>query len=860
MTHGGPTGSLEILHVELLRYDPTVAGRMTSRAIVRLTARTAGGARITGTGEGRLEENGRRHGGWDELVALTRPLLGAELDLPAIGSAPASVAAALDPVLPPTVGVVTADAPTEPPASPAGVRLALELALLDTVTRTHGCDLPTLLGRQRQAVAVTSGELLRVSGKPEDLETLASRCAEPSDLPVVRMRLSGVPDVDLEAILTAARADEAVGRRRPLWLTAVRELEDADEVVDRLGTAGRSRSLPPLWLSAPVAEPGLAPLVELQARALAATGQLGALRVMPRVPAGHPDLPTLRDGDLGGVELDLGASGSALDLLDAVDHLSMHSPTAHRILAASHTTSEIGAWAVRAIAACAGFDHTLGVRPRATSPWLTMVRGRYRADTRELMPLDGPGMTPELDPVDLAPFVSARVTIPEVDDGVADRVRPINLFPRNPYSGPSAANQMFQLEALAAGLSITRHDAYLFTADDGSGRTVVGFERGRCDTSAVAQRGAWSKELTKAMLETAGFHVPSGAHFEPGQRAEARAFGRRHGYPLVVKPVEGRKGVGITTDITDPAQLDAAIDLVEDCQYRGSGFIVERYLPGADYRILVLGHKVLSIVEREPAHVIGDGHHTIAALVAEKNIERRKNHHLALGRLIEFNDDALRMLELQGLHPLAVPELGRSVVLRSVGNQSAGGESIEVLDETHPSIIALAIEAVGSIPGLVHAGLDVLLDDHRAPVDRDGFRIIEINDSPAMGLHHWVMFGRPRNVTRKIVGFYARRAGLDLAPRTRDLCLRLTIEGAVTGVGYRAWLANEARKRRLDGWVANTADGKVAAVLAGRADRVSATVGRAIRGPVAAAPVLLRCVHERAHPGAGFAIRDEVLP
>jgi D-alanine-D-alanine ligase-like ATP-grasp enzyme/acylphosphatase len=847
---------VELEHVEVVRYERLVRGRTVSRALVRFTGRSDDGTRCTGTGEGRLGAPGRRHAGWGLLVEEATKLEARHVPSVRPGTAPAAVADLLRPLLPP----MEADRELQPP----GVRQAIELALLDLLCRVQDCDLPTLLGRGRGVLTVSAGDAVPLDARDGDVGTAARVAAAANGpFPVLRLRLSGDLEADLDGVRVAAETEHGAGRRRPLWLLADSyELEATQELLRQLvPVLEQVDLLPPTYVerSAEVAE---LPQLDALRRAATSLSGSGRVRLAPRLSPTRRDLPACLDGDVPDVLLlDLDQAPSLLDAIDVMDELDRVAPGAAIGLVISDTTSELGRDALAAVAASAPrVDHLFGVGPRDVAPWLTETRLRFRGGTSELVSDTSSGLSPDLDRVDLASFISQRVERPEPDEGSSVEVRAINRYPRPSYAGPFPSNQMFQVEALAGGLSVTRYSTYLFTVDGGRGVPAVGFERGRCDTSEVAQRGAWSKHLTKELLASAGFSVPSGATFAPGEGREAAAFGRRHGFPLVVKPVEGRKGIGITTGIDSGTELDQAIAAAEGSSYGGSGFIVERFVTGADYRVLVLGDKVLSVVLREPAHVVGDGRHTIAELVTAKNLERRRNHHLALGRMIEFNADAARMMALQGHHGRSIPAAGETVVLRSVSNQSAGGESTEVLDDTHPSILELAVRAVAAVPGLVHAGLDVLLDDHTQPVEQERFDIIEVNDSPAMGLHHWVMFGRPRNVTRKVVGFYARRGGLDLLPRTRTLAVRLSVEGSVVGVGYRAWLAREAEKRKLDGWVANTAGGEVRAVLAGRVERVSSVVSHAIRGPASAFPVRVRCVPEPDAPAEGFTIREAVDP
>jgi D-alanine-D-alanine ligase-like ATP-grasp enzyme len=160
---------------------------------------------------------------------------------------------------------------------------------------------------------------------------------------------------------------------------------------------------------------------------------------------------------------------------------------------------------------------------------------------------------------------------------------------------------------------------------------------------------------------------------------------------------------------------------------------------------------VLSVVRREPASIVGDGRHTVEELVIAANVVRRGNP--SLGRLpIPLDGRADGPLHGQGLTRTSIPPAGQRVRLRTVANLSQGGESHEVMDTTHHSVLALAVTAVRAVPGLPYAGLDILMEDHRLPVDAQQVTIIEVNSVPMLTMHHYPMFGPPRPVAAELVG------------------------------------------------------------------------------------------------------------
>jgi acylphosphatase len=265
---------------------------------------------------------------------------------------------------------------------------------------------------------------------------------------------------------------------------------------------------------------------------------------------------------------------------------------------------------------------------------------------------------------------------------------------------------------------------------------------------------------------------------------------------------------------------------------------------------------VLSVVRREPASVTGDGRRTVEELVLAANVARRHNPHLAKRpiRLDQRVDDQLRR---QRLDRRSVPAAGQRVPLRAEANLSLGGDSREVRDSVHPSLCELAVAAVNAIPGLPYAGLDVLLADHRRPAGGQPVTIIEVNSRPVQSLHHFPIFGPPRNVSAALVELTARYAGWQLAPAVPELTVRVAVSGRLDGIGYRRWLARMATQLGLSGWVSAGGPGQVAVLAHGPASRVGLLLRLAFHGPAGAGvtEVVAEPV-DTAPPPAGFPVRE----
>jgi D-alanine-D-alanine ligase-like ATP-grasp enzyme/acylphosphatase len=417
---------------------------------------------------------------------------------------------------------------------------------------------------------------------------------------------------------------------------------------------------------------------------------------------------------------------------------------------------------------------------------------------------------------------------------------------------------LLETEALRLGLRTRRLSRDVFLAEDRTSDRFVGFSDSESDATGMADSvAAARKDVARRLLSGVGLPVPEGDSFPVTDRGAAYAFARTLGFPLVVKPAGGSKGVAVTVGITSEEELGRALDEVAASRYAGTGVVVERFATGSDYRVLANRTEVLSVVRREPASVVGDGHRTVEELVVSANAARRQNPHLAR-RVIKLDARVDEQLRRQDLTRSSVPAAGRRVRLRAEANFSLGGESVEVLDETHPSVCELAVAAVAAFPGLPHAGLDILLDDHRLPVDGQTVTIIEVNSRPVQSIHHFPMFGPPREVSQRLVRDAVAAAGIGVAEPADELTVRVAVTGRVQAVGYRRWMVRAAKALGVSGWVGNAAEpDRVHAVVHGRARWVGMMLRLAFDGPPGATVVETVAEPVDTPPASGFRIHGE---
>ena len=265
-------------------------------------------------------------------------------------------------------------------------------------------------------------------------------------------------------------------------------------------------------------------------------------------------------------------------------------------------------------------------------------------------------------------------------------------------------------------------------------------------TSAIAEAIAQDKELTKKMLAAAGVPVPLGRPV--ADAADAWAAAQEIGLPVVVKPKDGNQGKGVTVNVATEEHMHTAYATARE--YRDE-VMVERYLPGNDFRLLVVGNKLVAAARRDPPHVIGDGERTVRELVEQVNRDPRRGdgHATPLSR-IRLDEIAINRLAQQGLDADSVPPLGQRVILRNNANLSTGGTATDVTDDVHPAIAASAVAAAQMV-GLDICGVDMVCDSVLEPMETQGGGIVEVNAAPGLRMHLSPSFGKGRPVGEAII-------------------------------------------------------------------------------------------------------------
>ncbi len=267
-----------------------------------------------------------------------------------------------------------------------------------------------------------------------------------------------------------------------------------------------------------------------------------------------------------------------------------------------------------------------------------------------------------------------------------------------------------------------------------------------CKTSSIAVDIACNKEQTKKMLDAASIPVASGGICVDEEDLDDVI--KKIGYPIVLKPLDGNHGKGASINVKTREEAVEGLAYAKKYSHR---VIVEKFITGYDFRVLIIDNKLVAAAKREPAHVRGDGRNTIQQLIEETNKDPRRGYgHENVLTQIDVDRDTTDLLEKLNYTLETVPEKGEVVYLKSTANLSTGGTSIDVTDMMHPENIFLC-ERISRVIGLDICGVDIMAENLTQPLKENGGCILEVNAAPGFRMHLAPSEGLPRNVASPVI-------------------------------------------------------------------------------------------------------------
>ena len=267
-----------------------------------------------------------------------------------------------------------------------------------------------------------------------------------------------------------------------------------------------------------------------------------------------------------------------------------------------------------------------------------------------------------------------------------------------------------------------------------------------CKTSSIAVDIACNKEQTKKMLSDASIPVASGGICVDEEDLEAVV--NKIGYPIVLKPLDGNHGKGASINVKNWEDAVAGLAYAKKYSHR---IIVEKFITGFDFRVLIIDNKLVAAAKRVPAHVVGNGKDTIQQLIDTTNLDPRRGYgHENVLTEIDVDRDTLDLLEKLNYTLETVPKSGEIVYLKSTANLSTGGTSVDVTDMMHPENIFLC-ERISRVIGLDICGVDIMAENLTQPLKENGGCILEVNAAPGFRMHLAPSEGLPRNVASPVI-------------------------------------------------------------------------------------------------------------
>ncbi len=265
-------------------------------------------------------------------------------------------------------------------------------------------------------------------------------------------------------------------------------------------------------------------------------------------------------------------------------------------------------------------------------------------------------------------------------------------------------------------------------------------------TSCISADISSNKQFTKFLLGEHQIPVPYGKVVF--SEISAQMVSKQIGFPVVIKPFDANQGKGVHLNLKNKNEIIAAF---KDASRYSNGIIVEQYISGQDYRVLVVGGKVCAVAKRLPALVTGDGKHTIEELVTILNEDpRRGEQHEKPLTKIRLDAVADKILKTNDMTRESIPAAGEIVKLRGNANLSTGGTAVDCTDRIHPDNAEIAIRAASAI-GIDIAGIDIVTEEIAKSMYDTGGAVVEVNTAPGIRMHLYPSEGTPRNVAEDIV-------------------------------------------------------------------------------------------------------------
>ena len=320
------------------------------------------------------------------------------------------------------------------------------------------------------------------------------------------------------------------------------------------------------------------------------------------------------------------------------------------------------------------------------------------------------------------------------------------LIEINKNEGIGPSTQSILNAAKKRGIPYKRlDDSSLIMLGQGVNQKLI-FATTACTTSTIGVDIASDKEATKQMLAKNFIPVPKGRVI--GGKDELTNVISAIGFPLVIKPLNGNHGRGITTNINSEKEAQQAFDKAQEISKK---VLIERFIKGMDFRFLVINYKLEAVAKRTPAMIIGNDHSTIQELIDKVNSDsKRGDEHEKILTKIKIDAQTLSILERKDLTLGSVLPDDKVLFLKDTANLSSGGTARDVTASVHPENIFLA-ERIARLMNLDICGIDIIAEDITQPITANTGAVIEVNAGPGFRMHLAPTHGIGRNAGEAVV-------------------------------------------------------------------------------------------------------------
>lgn len=313
-------------------------------------------------------------------------------------------------------------------------------------------------------------------------------------------------------------------------------------------------------------------------------------------------------------------------------------------------------------------------------------------------------------------------------------------------------SRLIEAEALKRGYPVRRlsFDTTILTI---KGKACLFKDMNGPLSSAAMNEVVDNKYLARTLVKEQDISVPESIYLRISEHDKMKEFVQRVGFPIVIKPNNLARGMGVFVNVNSDERLKECLTLISSIVGNvHEKILLEQQFIGDDYRVFVVDGRVIAVSKRARANVEGDGVHTIEELIDEKNQKRLLNPSMR-DYLIPKDLTQLNRLNREGKALDFVPDEGEIVVLRDESNIANGGESIDYTDTAHPDFKKIAIQAVQVIPGLHYAGIDIIAKDITEQPDTSNYVLTEVEFSPGpVSMFPWI--GEPIDMAGPVIDFY----------------------------------------------------------------------------------------------------------